>query len=151
MGIGVPRVLPQCACLDAFQGVSRHPTLFGHQNGPRCKLRVLERRIEEGKGDIIKIKRARNSLLNIPMRIPPEILGYNLHLEHRPEANSRAVLRITLRRVTKGILQPPPRLPPLVRGRISHSARPAAGWVRKFSGHSCRSPPGCTQGSRHAR
>ena len=38
-------------------------------------IRVLEREIEDGNGDIIKLKRARNSLLNISMRVPPEILG----------------------------------------------------------------------------
>ena len=39
-------------------------------------IRALERRIEGGKGDMIKLKRTRNSLLNISTRIPPEILGY---------------------------------------------------------------------------
>jgi len=39
-------------------------------------IRALEKRIEEGKGDIIKLKRARNSLLNIFVRVPPEILGH---------------------------------------------------------------------------
>ena len=39
-------------------------------------IRVLERQIEEGDGDIIKLKRDRNSLLNISTRVPPEILGY---------------------------------------------------------------------------
>ena len=39
-------------------------------------IRALEKQIAEGKGDIIKLKRARNSLLNISMRMPPEILGY---------------------------------------------------------------------------
>jgi len=38
-------------------------------------IRALEKQIEEGKGDIIKLKRARNSLLNISTRVPPEILG----------------------------------------------------------------------------
>ena len=37
-------------------------------------IRVLERRIEDGEGDTIQLKRARNSLLNIS-RIPPEVLG----------------------------------------------------------------------------
>ena len=37
---------------------------------------ALEKRIEEGEGDIIKFKRARNSLLNISTRIAPEILGH---------------------------------------------------------------------------
>ena len=36
---------------------------------------ALEGQIEEGNGDIIKLKRARNSLLNISTRVPPEILG----------------------------------------------------------------------------
>ena len=35
----------------------------------------LEKQIEEGAGDIIKLKRARNSLLNISTIVPPEILG----------------------------------------------------------------------------
>ena len=39
-------------------------------------IRVLEKRIEEGSGDTIKLKRDRNSLLNISTRVPPEILGY---------------------------------------------------------------------------
>ena len=38
-------------------------------------IQVLEKQIEEGKGDIIKLKRARNSLLNISARVPPEVLG----------------------------------------------------------------------------
>ena len=38
-------------------------------------IRALEEQIEEGKGDTIKLKRARNSLLNISTRIPPEVLG----------------------------------------------------------------------------
>jgi hypothetical protein len=35
----------------------------------------LERRIEEGAGDVIQLRRTRNSLLNISTRVPPEILG----------------------------------------------------------------------------
>ena len=38
-------------------------------------IRDLEKRIEEGTGDAIQLKRARNSLLNISTRVPPEILG----------------------------------------------------------------------------
>ena len=38
-------------------------------------IRVLEKQIEEGEGDTIKLKRARNMLLNISTRVPPEILG----------------------------------------------------------------------------
>jgi len=39
-------------------------------------IQALEKRIEEGKGDIINLKRTRNSLLNISIRAPPEILGH---------------------------------------------------------------------------
>jgi len=38
-------------------------------------IRALEKQIEEDDGDIIKLKRARNSLLNISTSVPPEILG----------------------------------------------------------------------------
>ena len=38
-------------------------------------IRELERQIEEAKRRIVKLKRARNSLLNISTRVPPEILG----------------------------------------------------------------------------
>ena len=37
-------------------------------------IKALERRVKEGSGDIIRLKRARNSLLNIFTRVPPEIL-----------------------------------------------------------------------------
>jgi len=39
-------------------------------------IRALEKQIEEGQGDKIKLKRARNSLLNISTRVPPEILAH---------------------------------------------------------------------------
>jgi len=39
-------------------------------------IRALEKQIKGGEGDMIKLKRARNSLLNISTRVPPEILGY---------------------------------------------------------------------------
>ena len=39
-------------------------------------IRALEEQIEWGDGDIIKLKRARNSLLNISTRVPPEILAH---------------------------------------------------------------------------
>ena len=39
------------------------------------RIQDLEKKIEEGTGDIIQLKRARNSLLNISTRVPPEILG----------------------------------------------------------------------------
>ena len=47
--------------------------------GPEANIdliRALEKQIEEGDGDIIKLKRDRNSLLRISTRVPPEILGY---------------------------------------------------------------------------
>ena len=47
--------------------------------GPEASIdaiRALEKQIEEGKGDIAKLKRDRNSLLNISTRVPPEILGH---------------------------------------------------------------------------
>jgi len=36
---------------------------------------ALEKQIEEGLGDVIQLKRARNSLLNISTLMPPELLG----------------------------------------------------------------------------
>jgi len=39
-------------------------------------IRALEKQIAEGRGDVVRLKRARNSLLNISTRVPPEILGY---------------------------------------------------------------------------
>jgi len=36
---------------------------------------ALEKQIEEGLGDVIQLKRSRNSLLNISTRVPPELLG----------------------------------------------------------------------------
>ena len=43
-------------------------------------ISVLEREIARGRGDTIKLKRARNSLLNISVFVPPEILGYIFNL-----------------------------------------------------------------------
>jgi hypothetical protein len=39
-------------------------------------IRALEKQIEAGQGDVTKLKRVRNSLLNISTCVPPEILGY---------------------------------------------------------------------------
>jgi len=39
-------------------------------------IQALDKQIEEGKGDLIRLKRARNSLLNISTRLPLEILGH---------------------------------------------------------------------------
>ena len=38
-------------------------------------IRALEKQIQEHEGAIIKLKRARNSLLNVSTRLPPEVLG----------------------------------------------------------------------------
>ena len=46
---------------------------------------VLEKQIQEGTEDIIQLKRARNSLLNISTRVPPEILGHVFHWNIVPE------------------------------------------------------------------
>ena len=47
---------------------------MGHEANVRS-IQALEKQIEEGKGDTFELKRARNSLLNISTRVPPEILG----------------------------------------------------------------------------
>jgi hypothetical protein len=39
-------------------------------------IQALEKRIEQGAEDIIRLKRTRNSLLNISTLVPPEILGH---------------------------------------------------------------------------
>ena len=83
-------------------------------------IRALEKRIKEGTGDIIELKRARNSLLNISARVPPEILPRRrIRLEPHPR-KGWPTAPLASRWVTKGLLQPPLRLPPLVRGCISH-------------------------------
>ena len=46
---------------------------------------VLEKRIEEGLGDVVQLKRTRNSLLNIYTRVPPELLGEVFRWNVTPE------------------------------------------------------------------
>ena len=56
--------------------------------GPEANIgsiMALEKQIEEGLGDIIQLKRVRNSLLNISTRVPPEILGQVFHWNVIPE------------------------------------------------------------------
>ena len=47
--------------------------------GPETNIKsilALEKQIQEGTGDVIQLRRARNSLLNISAHVPPEILGH---------------------------------------------------------------------------
>ena len=65
--------------VDAFRGIIQHLYEPDASMGPEASIdliRALEERIEGGEGDVIKLKRDRNSLLNISTRIPPEILGH---------------------------------------------------------------------------
>ena len=48
---------------------------------------ALETQIEEGAGDIIHLKRVRNSLLNISTHVPPEILGSVFRWNVIPKGN----------------------------------------------------------------
>ena len=43
-------------------------------------ISALDEEIAKGRGDIIKLKRTRNSMLNISVLAPPEILGYIFNL-----------------------------------------------------------------------
>ena len=47
----------------------------------------LEKQIEEGAGDVTQLKRARNSLLNISIHVPPEILGSVFRWNVIPDGN----------------------------------------------------------------
>ena len=49
------------------------------------RIRDLEKQIEESAGNTIELKRARNSLLNISVIVPPEILGSVLRWNVTPE------------------------------------------------------------------
>ena len=87
-------------------------------------IRGLEKQIGEGAGDIIKLKRARYSLLNIStivpprvvtnLRTPPEILGFTFHWNVTPDVS------LSLGSIAEGHLQFTPHLSPLVRGRPLH-------------------------------
>ena len=54
---------------------------------------ALEKQIEEGLGDVIQLKRARNSLLNISTRVPPELLGQVFRWNATPVGNYGEVRR----------------------------------------------------------
>ena len=43
-------------------------------------ISTLDEEIAKGRGDLIKLKRTRNSMLNISVLVPPEILGYIFNL-----------------------------------------------------------------------
>jgi len=70
--------VPGSMYVGTFHGILTTLT-EGDSMGPEANIdliRALEKQIEEGDGDMIKLKRDRNSLLNISTRAPPEILGY---------------------------------------------------------------------------
>ncbi|KAF9648778.1 hypothetical protein BDM02DRAFT_3128861 [Thelephora ganbajun] len=50
-------------------------------------IRAFEKQIEQGAGDVIQLRRARNSLLNISTRVPPEVLGYIFRWNITPEGD----------------------------------------------------------------
>jgi len=56
-------------------------------------IRNLEKQIEEGTGDVIQLRRARNSLLNVSTRVPPEILGSIFRWNVIPDFQDFAGLR----------------------------------------------------------
>jgi len=49
---------------------------------------VLEKQIEQGLGDVIQLKRTRNSLLNISTLVPPELLGQTFRWNVIPDDDS---------------------------------------------------------------
>lgn len=69
----------QCEAVGAFRWIRRRWRLnmwcrvCGEKNIE--SIRVLERKIGEGGGDTTELKRIRNSLLNVSIFLPPEILG----------------------------------------------------------------------------
>ena len=65
-------------------------------------IRALEKQIVEGDGDIIELKRARNSLLNISTRVPPEILGMIFSRSLVREAGHSSRYRQGFDRLRKG-------------------------------------------------
>ena len=88
------------------------------------RIHDLEKQVGEGAGDIVKLKRARNSLLNIStivpprvvtgLRIPPEILGFVFHWNVIPDVS------LPLGSIAEWHLQFLPRLSPFVRGCPPH-------------------------------
>jgi hypothetical protein len=50
-------------------------------------IRALEKQIQEHEKAVIKLKRARNSLLNVSTRLPPEVLGSIFHWNVIPDGD----------------------------------------------------------------
>ena len=50
-------------------------------------IMALEEQIKEGLGDVIQLKRARNSLLNISTLVPPELFGQVFHWNVIPDSD----------------------------------------------------------------
>ena len=64
--------------VDSFRSISRHRHKMDASTirEPNIhSIRALDKQIEEGRGDMVKLRRTRNSLLNISTCVPPEILG----------------------------------------------------------------------------
>ncbi|KAF9780614.1 hypothetical protein BJ322DRAFT_1112608 [Thelephora terrestris] len=59
----------------ASPGNRRFSLIMGHEVD-EVDIRELEGKIEEGMGNAGRLKRAQNTLLNISIRVPPELLGY---------------------------------------------------------------------------
>jgi hypothetical protein len=74
-------------------------------------IRALEKQIQEHEKALIKLKRARNSLLNVSTLFPPEVLGSIFQWNATPVGNWGAA---------EGLVQLPPRLPPLVSSCLGH-------------------------------
>ena len=72
---------------------------------------AFEKQIEEHERAAIRLKRARNSLLNVTTLLPPEILGKFFHWNVINSFRTETLAGCRRTRTT-----PPPRLSPLVRG-----------------------------------
>ena len=77
--------------MNVFQQFSRYLTWIRlssiGQEANIDSILGLEKRIEEGQGDVIQLKRARNSLLNISTLVPPELLGQVFRWNVTPVGN----------------------------------------------------------------
>ena len=57
------------------------------QENNRNSIRALEKQIEEHEKALIQLKRTRNSLLNVSILLPPEILGKIFHYNVVPDGD----------------------------------------------------------------